>query len=344
MKHIAKKLLIPILASRPVAAIANRFIGCGIPIFMLHRMDCDEHSIAGGTRPDHLRDCLQYLADHDYSLISLEQLLTALRNNEPLPPKAAAFTMDDGFADQAKCAAPIFEEFNCPLTFFVITGMLDQVLWPWDAQVAWITEASERTSLETTVAGNAFTLPLGDAYSRRLAKRALHDAIREVPADQVEGIMNGIAHDADVVIPEQPPAAYKPMSWDMARQLERKGIQFAPHSVSHNVLARLDSESMQQEIDDSWKTLDQELLNPLRVFCYPTGRESDYGQRETDALRHNGFLGAVTTTPGFVNQMAPSDEQLFTIPRFSLPDAMHDFIQCCTWIEYAKGSHHVKGE
>ena len=344
MIYIAKRLIIPILASRPVTAIANRFIGCGIPVFMLHRMDCDEHSIVGATRPEYLRRCLQYLVDHDYSLISLEQLLTALRNNQPLPHKAVAFTMDDGFADQAKYAAPIFAEFNCPLTFFVITGMLDQALWPWDAQVAWVTETSAKTALETTIAGNTFTLPLGDAYNRRLAKRVLHKAIREMPSDHIAGIMDGIARDADVVIPEQPPASYQPMSWEMARQLERKGIQFAPHSVSHNVLSRLDSASMRQEINDSWRTLDKELLNPLRVFCYPTGRKSDYGLRETEALRESGFMGAVTTTPGFVDQMDAGDETLFRIPRFSLPGAMHDFIQCCTWIEYAKGSHRSMDE
>jgi len=156
--------------------------------------------------------------------------------------------------------------------------------------------------------------------------------------------VNRIARDADVSLPEEPPAAYQRMNWEMARQLERKGIQFAPHSVSHNVLSRLDSESVRQEIIESWRTLDRELLNPLKVFCYPTGREIDYGKREIETLRDNGFLGAVTTTPGYVEQMDASDESLFRIPRFSLPDSMHDFIQCCTWIEFAKGSHHIKDD
>jgi peptidoglycan/xylan/chitin deacetylase (PgdA/CDA1 family) len=306
---------------------------------MLHRMNCGEHSIAGGIRPDHLRRCLQYLVDNQYRFISLQQIIEALRDGQPLPAKAVAFTMDDGFADQAQCAAPVFEEFSCPLTFFVITGMLDQALWPWDAQVAWITETSDKTSLETTVAGHAFTLPLGDAYSRRLAKRQLHDVIREVPYEQVNGIMGRIARDAGVIIPELPPTAYQPITWEMARRLERKGIQFAPHSVSHPVLSRLDSTSMKQEINGAWHTLDKELRNPLKIFCYPTGREIDYGQREIDALMESGYLGAVTTTPGFVEAASSNNEQLFRLPRFQLPESLDDFIQYCTWIEYAKCGH-----
>ena len=344
MKNIFKKILVPLLASRPVATVASRIIGSGVPIFMLHRMDSNECNIAGGTRPDHLRRCLQYLVDNNYAFISLEQLVTTLRSGQPLPPRAVVFTMDDGYADQAKIAAPIFEEFNCPLTFFVITGMLDQALWPWDAQIAWITGTSEPANLQTTVANKSFTLPLGNIEDRRHAKRELHNAVREVPSGQIGNIMKRIALDADVVVPDKPPAAYQPMSWEMARQLERRGIQFAPHSVTHNVFSRLDDISMRQEIIDCWHTLDRELLNPLKVFCYPTGREIDYSTREIDALRENDFLGAVTTTPGFVEQLDASNEQLFRIPRFSLPESMHDFIQCCTWIEYVKGNHQIKGE
>jgi peptidoglycan/xylan/chitin deacetylase (PgdA/CDA1 family) len=247
--------------------------------------------------------------------------------------------MDDGFADQASIAAPLFEEFACPLTLFVITGMLDQKLWPWDAQVAWITETSEKSSLHTEVAGKSFNLPLADAYSRRLAKRILHTALREVPAHRLDAMLQRIARDAAVDIPDKPPVAYRPMTWDTARQLERKGIQFGPHSVTHNILSRLDSESMQLEISESWKTLNKELKNPSNIFCYPTGRPVDYDRREINALRENGFSGAVTTTPGFIGAADTGEEQLYRLPRFALPDSMVDFIQYCTWIEYAKCSH-----
>jgi len=334
-------MFVPILASRPVTAIAHRFFGCGVPIFMLHRADSAKHSNAGGTRPEHLRRCLQYLVEHNYNCISLQQLVTTLRDGQSLPHKSVVFTIDDGFTDQAEVAAPIFEEFNYPLTFFVITGMLNQVLWPWDAQVAWIAETSAIESLQTQVADKSFTLPLDSEINRRLAKRALHDAVREQPAEQVNGIIDQIARDAGVIVPDTPPANYQPINWEMARQLERKGIQFAPHSVTHNVLSRLDSDSLQHEISESWSTLERELHNPLKVFCYPTGRERDYGNREITALQQNGFLAAVTTTPGFVEQTCTSETSLFNLPRFPLPESMDDFIQCCTWIEYVK-SHQRK--
>ena len=98
-------------------------------------------------------DACSYLVRNKYNFISLERLVLALRNEEALPPKPVVFTLDDGYVDQAEIAVPIFLEFDCPVTFFVITGMLDHTLWPWDAKVSWIIETTGKTSLDTTISG-----------------------------------------------------------------------------------------------------------------------------------------------------------------------------------------------
>jgi peptidoglycan/xylan/chitin deacetylase (PgdA/CDA1 family) len=322
------------MASRPVAAIARHFIGYGVPVFMLHRM---VHSDASASlMPDHLHRCLQYLVDHDHSFVSLEQYVHARATRQPLPERAVVFTMDDGYLDQAEIAAPIFQEFGCPLTFFVITGMLDGILWPWDAQLAWITRNSGKEILETAVTGHTLQLRLDNPASRRQARHRLLNAFREVNAEQVPAMLQQLARDAAVTLPEQAPEGFKPMNWDMARALEHQGIRFAPHSVTHTTLSKVSDDTSAKEILDAWKTLDTELENPLKLFCYPTGRPMDYSQREVRILSENGFLGAVTTIPGFAELENDKEYELYNLPRFALPDTMEDFIQYCSWIEYAK--------
>ena len=56
-------------------------------------------------------------------------------------------------------------------------------------------------------------------------------------------------------------------------------------------------------------------------------------EREIESLKNNGFLGAVSTTPMFVKPENVSEQQIYCLPRLSLPDNMIDFIQHCTWIE-----------
>ena len=88
MKNLLKKLLVPVLASRPVTAVASRLFGYGVPIFMLHRVTPEEHAQSDAITAEYLRRCLDYLSRHDYTFISLEDLITALANNESLPTRA----------------------------------------------------------------------------------------------------------------------------------------------------------------------------------------------------------------------------------------------------------------
>ena len=309
---------------------------------MLHRMTYEGHPDTGRSTPEHLRRCLDYLVENNYTFISLEQLVLALKNHQTLPRKAVAFTMDDGYIDQAEIAAPIFLEYNCPLTFFVITGMLDQSIWPWDAQVSWIVETTEKQSLVTEIAGKPLTFKLHDKENRRIARRAIQDIIKEKNAELLPQIIEQLVRDAELTLPAHAPSAHKPMDWDMARKLENQGIRFGPHSVTHHILSRLSKDPLEQEINSSWKTMEKELKNPLKLFCYPSGRDIDFGTREIIALENAGFLGAVSTIPRFVEQGQHQNNQLFNLPRLALPDSMDDFIQCCTWIEYAKSARKLR--
>ena len=153
MKSILKQTVIPLLASRPVSAIAGRLIDSGIPIFMLHRISADDSGDNCHT-PSYLCRCLRYLRDRHHTFVSVEDILAALRGEIELPKKSVAFTMDDGFYDQAALAAPVFIEFGCPVTIFLITGMLDGELWPWDDQVTYLLKEARTRSIEVDFAGH----------------------------------------------------------------------------------------------------------------------------------------------------------------------------------------------
>lgn len=336
MKALLLSMLVPLLSTRPVASLAKQLLGYGIPIFMLHRPHSDTRQCAGGTSSDHLRRCLQYLVDNHYRFVSLQQLVHAIRNGETIPYKSVVFTMDDGYIDQAQIVAPVFIEYGCPLTFFVITGMIDQAIWPWDAKIAWIFETTAKSVISTRFSGQHLQFHLDRDRGKQQSKRVALDLMRDMESGLVPEMVSQLAHDAGLDMPETPPPMFQAMTWDMARNLERQGVQFAPHSVTHSVFSRLPYGLLLQEVQDSWQTLEKELASPAKIFCYPTGRASDFGIREMKALEENGYLGAVSSVPRLVAADSEAAGQLFCLPRFALPDSMDNFIQCCTWMEYAK--------
>ena len=335
MITLFNQLFVPILASRSVSALATRYFGRGIPVFMIHRIKTEDQSMTGIT-PEHLRRCLCYLVEEGYDLLSLEAIVQSLRNREPLPEKAVAFTMDDGFIDQAVVALPIFLEFNCPVTFFVITGMLDQNLWSWDSQVSWIIENSRKSVIKVSLSDEVIHMDIDDAPKKRHARSRIRDFMKEMDAELTQASICQLAHAAGTSVPETAPAPYKALNWEMARDLEKQGIRFAPHSRTHRILSKLGRDAVESEILGSWETMTSNLVRPLKVFCYPTGRKLDFGPREIDILKNEGFLGAVSTIPGYVTKSMSPEEQLFCLPRFELPESINYFIQYCSWIEYAK--------
>jgi peptidoglycan/xylan/chitin deacetylase (PgdA/CDA1 family) len=335
VKTLLKNTLVPILASRPVCAIASRFVKPGIPIFMMHRMDSGKQPYTG-MDPDHLRRCLEYLVKRNYRFISLEDLIKALRNDQPLPDKGVVFTVDDGFWDQAEIAAPVFLEYDCPATFFVITGMLDKSLWPWDVKASHLITSSNFEEIKITLGDQTYHLPLINEHDRFHARKIIRDALKELDNECMDDMLEELAVATGNVISAAPPDHHRPLTWDSARQLEKRGIRFAPHSITHRMLSRLNEDTAANEIIGSWERLQNELALPSPVFCYPTGRPIDYGQREINILKENGMIGAVSTTPACANVNNITDDYLYNLPRFPLPDSFNDFIQYSTWIERAK--------
>jgi len=323
----------PALNCRPVTAITDQLLNCGIPVFMLHRFAQDNEPNIGKTTSSHLHNCLGYLADNGYTFVSLEQLILALKQNQKLPPRSVVFTIDDGYLDQAEIAAPIFLEHNCPVTFFVITGMLDQTIWPWDNQVSWILEASNESSLVTCPTLKDLNLIHKKNISKRELRRSVQNRLKKMDASAILDVIQRLAADANVTIPTDPLQCYKPMNWNIARRLEDQGVSFAPHSVSHNILSRLNHESMKKEIQDAWVTIEKELNSPLKIFCYPNGSLTDFSEREIEELKICGYIGAVSTTPDIVKYKTSSDDRIYSLPRLPLPDNMTDLIQYCSWIE-----------
>jgi hypothetical protein len=175
-----KKFDCSCLASRD--PLASRFLSHSIPIFSIHRL-AQDGGTAGGITPGYLRNCLAYLYKEGYTQMALEDLIKALLDHTTLPDKAVVFTMDDGYIEQADITAPIFLEYDCPLTFFVITGMLDQSMWPWDAQVSWMINNTRETSLTLDVRDEIIRIDIPHSGGRDMTRRKLRDYIKEMDAE-----------------------------------------------------------------------------------------------------------------------------------------------------------------
>ena len=95
-----------------------------IPILTYHNFTKDEGSSYKMNIED-FEEQMNYLFTHNYSVISLSELLERLRTGQ-LPPKPVAITIDDGFKSTYTLAYPILKKYNFPATLFLYTDFIER--------------------------------------------------------------------------------------------------------------------------------------------------------------------------------------------------------------------------
>ena len=74
---------------------------------------------ATSITPELFDQHIQYLQQHDYVVVSLEDAITALRTGKSLPDRAVAITVDDGYRSVYTEIYPRLKHLHWPFTVFV---------------------------------------------------------------------------------------------------------------------------------------------------------------------------------------------------------------------------------
>jgi peptidoglycan/xylan/chitin deacetylase (PgdA/CDA1 family) len=338
LKSLALQLLLVPGADSLFAPFARR---CGV-VFMLHRFRTPD--APDGYDPAALRRALAYLRRKKYNVVSIEALLRCNLEGRPVPDRSIAFTIDDGYADHAEIAAPIFAEFDCPVTTFVTTGFLDEELWFWWDQIEFVFANSRLSTVHTEMGTTSADYALRSASERAAATSDFVARCKVISNELKLEAIERLAIAAEVALPAKAPARYAPMTWDQLRACEERGMSFGPHTVTHPILSRVSDEQSRWELTESWRRLAEEARRPVKVFCYPNGGPSDYSEREIATLEQMRFLGAVVGSAGFVSSRAvrPGQPELFQTRRFPFPDSLSYLVQSVSGVERMK--YMLRGE
>ena len=105
--------------------IGRRHAGVGV-IYMLHSI------VTGATafvdpfmqvQDTFLDDMLGHLVSEGVEFVSLDEALQRLEQGAERP--FACFTLDDGYRDNLTVALPVFRRWNCPITIYVTTALIE---------------------------------------------------------------------------------------------------------------------------------------------------------------------------------------------------------------------------
>ncbi|WP_225316654.1 MULTISPECIES: polysaccharide deacetylase family protein [Marinobacter] len=263
----------------------------------------------------------------------MDELWKCLDKRQPIPSRSVMFTIDDGFYDHHDVAARVFDEFGFPLNFFVITGLLDQQLWPWDDQVSYALNHSRSEPTDIRLpSGTVYSVNL-EVNSAKATVKEIREALKAGPQTEIyQWLREELFGKLGVDFPSSTPPEYRPMSWSDAKSLRERGHGVYPHTRTHRILSTLNPAEKREEIVGSLKRVEEELGYTPQVFAYPTGRPADYDSGDVNELGQAGFNMAFNTVPAYVRQ----GQDRYQLPRFSLPENTADFVQIVNRFEALK--------
>lgn len=107
---------------------------CSVPILMYHRIGTDGPLALARYRlaPDLFTAQIASLHRAGYRTVGLEDWISAMMRNEPLPGKPIILTFDDGYQDFLTAAMPILRYYGFSATVFLVAERIGGVA-DWDA-------------------------------------------------------------------------------------------------------------------------------------------------------------------------------------------------------------------
>ena len=317
----AAGLVTELLVRSPFRQRFRRVGDSSAVIFTLHRTSMPESGV-GGHSLSVLRGLLSRLRKLRVPIVELGDIVAATRGHRELPGLSVAFTLDDGYWDQADITVPLLLEYDVLPTIFLITGFMDGALWPWDARVRELFRGADKSRIEIDVGSSRLRYDISSAGDRQRARRSFDALCKSVPEERRDQLIIALAAavGADPDLPVPP--VHRAMGWERARELEVLGVRFGAHSVSHCVFSRASAERAQIELRVSRDRINAELRHPLPVFAWPIGRAMDFGARDLRLASEAGYVASVSMEPRDVDLSdAGQSSPAVVLPRHGFPDS-----------------------
>ncbi len=301
-------------------------------IVMYHYVRDFGHSrypLIKGLEVSKFRKQLDFFAQN-FVVITMEQLLEAVKNKTELPQNSILLTFDDGYIDNYTYVLPILEEYGMQGSFFIPgktftehklldVNKIHYILAASDIELL-VKDLKERLNFyrgkenyypdndelyEQYAVANRF-----DDKDTIFVKRILQNAIPENVRNQISSEL----FKKYVGVEEDSFAYELYMTQEQIMVLKRHGMFIGVHGYDHYWLGKLDHEELNKDLTMALRSLDGIIDRNEWVINYP------YGNYSEDVLKWASDNGAVLGLSTEVRQANLDIDDPLILPRYDCND------------------------
>lgn len=228
-----------------------------------HGLPSDPFDSCPSISVELFKEILFYLKKH-YEIVSVRNFCKRIDQLQPL----AAITFDDGWQDNYEIAFPILQELKIPATIFMTTGKIGSSEPFWQQKlgklfsfVVYEGEKEDQEKLRRILRVDEAEALNSDLYKKIVGqwKSRKHSEINAKL--NIDGWSKKILSFERALF----------LSSDDLREMASRNIDFGSHTVNHVILTNECDATVESELVESKKALEEIVGKPVDMLAYPDG-------------------------------------------------------------------------
>ncbi len=270
-----------------VRRIRQRYNDQCVNVIAYHSISNRPSLLTAGTMlrhsPAEFERHLNYLAEH-YSPISLRALVDALATGD-LPRRALVITLDDGFADSIRQAAPILARRRIPATIFPVTATIGNRDLLWQHKLTWLVSQGHEEKFFEAARGESYPIRKPGESAESFAR----EHYRADLPDLLESLLRRVGSSGSKLADELRPY----LDEEEIAQAEPELVEFGNHTHTHAILAALAPDQLRREIVTARDLLSSLTGRPPVALAYPFGLKRHYNAESRRIAVETGHRAAL---------------------------------------------------
>ncbi|WP_415059623.1 polysaccharide deacetylase family protein [Congregibacter sp.] len=222
-------------------------------------------------------DLVEFIASN-FRVLSMPDFCTMHRSGN-VDDRCALITFDDGYLDNYELAMPILASRGLSATFFVSPAMIEGEL-PWWDRLAFWSKNSGRDQI--SIKGRTINLRGDSQQAIKQVLRAFKDD--KSPVTEKLKIYEDLLQPQEVL-----PNTKLMMNWSQIADAHQLGFTIGSHTVSHPILAHLDSSEQKSELVRSKAIIEDKLNSEVNVVAFPVGGETSFSRTTVELAKQSGY-------------------------------------------------------
>ncbi len=232
------------------------------------------------------------------NVLSIDDIVTRTRNNEPFGEYAVAITFDDGFRNNYTTAAPVLEKFGVPAVFYISSGIVNSTIMFWVDILEDCLNLSKKDRI-TVQLDNSVEFLLREDSEKIQALKAIKSFCKKSNEETKNRILAQVQEQTGVTASVDHASNYEKISWSELRAMNSSDLfTIGGHSMYHDILSALPPEKMASDVELSIRLLEYNLNQQITHYSYPEGQENHYNEMVIDKLKELGIVCSPSAIAG----------------------------------------------